>query len=273
MGLYRRRTYTFKAKNCDELENMDISFAIKEYLQNSVGQVLKALQVRVWRDWNRNGPFANTAENLQARVRCKEALLRDEPQIFVGDQGLFLRQTPWAQPLFVLKTHIPPEQIRCGRRRHELRVVVVLWRLPSATGLTVFNNYLDENATFDHFVYDGASTSKDNHWAVGQKGKGFILATSYLAQQCEENRSLSDEAKYIGVGFNVGSRLCRAHYDAKDPCILLVKREDLRPLTLEAFRKESKSNTHDPVEITPASLTWIRFHHQILTVEQAIVKT
>ena len=240
MGLYRPRSYDFKAKDSDELEGLDIAFAIKEYLQNSVGQILKALQVRIWRNWYREDLSADTLENVQKRRRCKEKLVTEEAQIFAGDQGRFLKRCPSARPWYVLKKHIAASELRGESRQHDLRVVVVLWKFPNATAMTIYNNYLDEHASFDHFVYDGASTSKHSEWAVGLKGRGFILATSFLAQACESAANTSIDRKHIGVGFNVGSRLCRARYDNRDPDVLKVKREDLRPLTLEAFKKESR---------------------------------
>ena len=54
------RTFDFKARDSDEFEGLNTAFAIKEYLQNSVGQILKALQVRVWRNWDREDLSADT---------------------------------------------------------------------------------------------------------------------------------------------------------------------------------------------------------------------
>ena len=55
---------TSKGKDCDELRHLDIPFAIKEYLQNSVGQILK-----------------DSSENVSRREVCKAALLLEEPQL------------------------------------------------------------------------------------------------------------------------------------------------------------------------------------------------
>ena len=46
---------------------------------------------------------------------------------------------------------------------------------------------MDRRANFSTFVMDGATTSRQNHWAVGEKGKGFNLATQYLYEQVEKN--------------------------------------------------------------------------------------
>ena len=239
MGIYDARTFDFKARDSDEFEGLNTAFAIKEYLQNSVGQILKALQVRVWRKWDREDLSADNSESIQQRQRCKESLIQETPQIFAGDQGLYLKKCPQAQPSYVLRKRIDASDVRGDRYPHDLLVLVVLWQLPAATALTIYNNYLDRQATFDHFVYDGASTSKHSEWAVGLKGKGFILATSFLAQECDVCTDKSIKPAHIGVGFNVGSRFCRARYDDRYPNILKVKREDLRPLTLGAFQDES----------------------------------
>jgi hypothetical protein len=46
---------------------------------------------------------------------------------------------------------------------------------------------LDSKARFFHFVGNGATTSRANIYAVGEKGKGFILATQYLIEEIEDN--------------------------------------------------------------------------------------
>ncbi|KAJ7096827.1 hypothetical protein C8R44DRAFT_889430 [Mycena epipterygia] len=56
--------------------------------------------------------------------------------------------------------------------------VMVNWECPP--GSVVYNNHLDEGATLADFTVDGLSTSKDNEWAVGEKGKGFVSAMQYM---------------------------------------------------------------------------------------------
>jgi hypothetical protein len=240
MGIYYARKYDFKAKDCDELLELDIPFAIKEYLQNSVGQILKALHLKTWREWDRNDFSGDDPENVHRRKSCKAALVKNEPQLFAGKQGQCIAKSVTIQPHYILAKTIPASAIRDGRRDHDLRVIVILWGMPDGTALTIYNNYLDRNATFEHFVYDGASTSKYSEWAVGLKGKGFILATSLLAQECDSRAITSIKSTHVGVGFNIGSRLCRAKYNGQYPDMLKVTREDLRPLTLQAFKQESK---------------------------------
>jgi hypothetical protein len=168
-----------------------------------------------------------------------------------------------------LEASIPLDEIRGDQRDHDLRVLVVLWGFKNgppgpdvAKALTVYNNYLDEKAKFSHFAHDGSSTSKDSKYAVGLKGKGFILSSSYLAELCQdfredcessaesEGRHFNDvcksllgmNSKPIGVGLNLASRFCEGGYSKASPRMLKIKKEDLRPLSVTQFRHESKYN-------------------------------
>lgn len=84
---------------------------------------------------------------------------------------------------------------------------IVLWSTGSSRkAVSFFNNHLDDSASFDSFAIDGESTSKANEWAVGEKGKGFILATQYLAEYIAK----SEEGKYsplLGISFRVGEQI------------------------------------------------------------------
>lgn len=273
MGLYNVKKYNFKSHDCDEIAWFDVPFAIKEYLQNTQGQILKALEVRKWRDWERLDLSQDSAENFERREKTKARLIKSDPCLFAGDQGKAIARSKLCQPRYVLEATVPIEEIRGNKRDHDLRAVIVLWGFRNgptgcdeATALTVYNNYLDVHAKFSHFVHDGSSTSKDSPWAVGLKGKGFILSTSYLAQVCQEfkeacdaradaeNRPVNDvcktllgmSSKPIGVGFNVGSRFCKGEYSKTNPRVLKVKKEDLRALTVTEFRQESKYNQFSP---------------------------
>jgi hypothetical protein len=126
--------------------------------------------------------------------------------------------------------------------------------------LTIYNNYLDEETELSHFVHDGSSTSRENEYAVGRKGKGFSLSTSFLAQECQplieqyngiaqrERRPPNDvfrnelgmSEKPLGIGFNVGGRMCRGAFSKGHYPVLKVKVEDLRALSVDEFKRESK---------------------------------
>lgn len=267
MGLYTVKKYNFKSYDCDEVAWFDIAFANKEFFQNTQGQINKALQVRKWRDWERLDLRDNSAATFENRERTKARLIKTDPCLFAGDQGKAIARSKICKPSYVLEATIPRDDIKSDRRDHDFRAVVVFWvfqkessGLTGPTALTFYNNYLDKEAQFSHFVHDGSSTSKDNPYAVGLKGKGFILATSFLAQECqqfkddcqhsaqEEGRTINDVCKTIlgmthkpiGVGFNVGSRFCKGAYNKARPKMLQMKKEDLRALSLEEFQAESK---------------------------------
>lgn len=267
MGLYNVKKYNFKSYGCDEVAWFDIAFAVKEYIQNTTGQILKALEVRKWRDWERLDLSKDSAENIKSRESTKSRLIKSDRCLFAGEQGKAIARSKLWQPRYVLEATIPLDEIRGNRRDHDLRAVIVLWGFKvdlaspdKGKALTVYNNYLDVDTEFSHFVHDGSSTSKASKWAVGLKGKGFILATSYLAQVCQDFKDdcessawiggfsleglprnlLGMSNKLLGVGFNVGSRFCKGEYNKANPAMLQMKKEDLRPLSVAEFRQESK---------------------------------
>ena len=267
MGLYTAKKYNFKSFDCDEVFEFDIAFANKEFFQNTQGQINKALQIRKWRDWERLDLRDNSAATLEKRERTKARLIKTDPCLFAGDQGKAIARSKICKPSYVLEATIPWDEIKGDRRDHDLRAVVVFWVFQKdhtepagPTALTFYNNYLDKEAQFSHFVHDGSSTSKGNDYAVGLKGKGFILAMSFLAQECEQFKQDCENSaqkegcpvndicktilglshKPIGVGFNVGSRFCKGAYNKAKPRMLQMKKEDLRALSLAEFQAESK---------------------------------
>lgn len=267
MGLYTVKTYNFKSYDCDEVFGFNIAFAIKEFLQNTQGQILKTLEVRKWREWETLDLSVDSTEVEERRGKTKARLLKSDPCIFAGDQGKAIAKSKLCQPRYVLEATIPSDENRGVPRGHDFRAVIILWGFNNGQGgsdkaraLTVYNNYLDVEAKFSHFVHDGSSTSKGSKWAVGLKRKGFILSTSFLAQICQdfkeecessavdEGRQINDvcksmlsmSSKPIGVGFNVGSRFCKGGYSKARPRMLKMKKEDLRALSFAQFRDESK---------------------------------
>lgn len=121
-------------------------------------------------------------------------------------------------------------------------------------GLTFYNNHLDAEARFDTSAVDDATTSRDNDFAIGEKGKGFILAAQYLFEDIDErSRHLTakreDAAKDTGkmsqgkdvkssVSFRIGHMIgdlawkksCRSY-----GLQLNVTMDDLTPWMLEEF--------------------------------------
>jgi hypothetical protein len=98
MGLYRLKTYNFKSRDCEKISDFDIPFAIKEYLQNTVGQILKALHVRHWRNWDREDLIEDNEANLKRRRQFKERLMKNDACLFAGDQGKAIAKSALCQP-------------------------------------------------------------------------------------------------------------------------------------------------------------------------------
>ena len=257
MGLYRAKTYNFRSEGCDELEDFDIPFAIKEYLQNTTGQILKVLEVRKWREWERTDLSVDSSEIETRREMTKARLVKSDPCLFAGAQGKAIARSTNCQPRYVLEATISQDELRANWRNHNLRAIIIFWGIRSAhqsdpklqdiTALTVYNNYLDPFTKFSHFVHEGASTSKGNWWAVGLKGKGFILSTAYLASECDDQKnlhggSLGFGSNVSGVGFNMGSRFGKSEHSKRWPRMLKMKKEDLRAVTLQEFKRESKQS-------------------------------
>jgi len=176
MALYISKKYNFKSFDCDEVAHFDVALAIKEYLQTTQGQILKALEIRKWRDWERLDLTEDSAIDFEKREKTKARLIKGDPCLFAGEQGMAIARSKLCQPRFVLEVTIPLDEIRRDPRDHDLRAVIVLWGFrdgptgpDGAKALTIYNNYLDREAKFSHFVHDGSSTSKNNKWAVGLK--------------------------------------------------------------------------------------------------------
>ncbi|KAI9798051.1 MAG: hypothetical protein M1825_005650 [Sarcosagium campestre] len=236
----RHEICPWKSRRCAELKEFDVAFAIKEYLQNQVDQVLKEREIRGWSGWIR--------EDLQhdpvdVRSRRKTALLVEYPQIFAGTGAKLLAQPGWL-PVYILRADIPLAKPKSTVYKTPLRLCTILWHHESSmTGVSVFNNHLDNAASFETFVMDGRSTSSLNKFAVGEKGKGFILATQYLHENIEESSPRPNDentsAKLkLGVSFRVGHSLGELSWQRKQgrPVdILQVKEEDLTIRTTDGL--------------------------------------
>ncbi|KAJ6461839.1 hypothetical protein C8R47DRAFT_993422 [Mycena vitilis] len=198
--------WDWKARGSAELNGFDVAFGIKEYVQNVVGQILKDLRVREWSDWIRED-LRETPE--EEKIERKRSLIDTYPGLLTGPHGICLVHGA-CLPLYILSADISIPS------KSNLKVAIVVWTTSSSlvNALTVFNNHLDENATFESFAVDGESTSKANEWAVGEKGKGFILATQHLAEEIdkriaamERNRTPPSPNFPLGVSFRVGEQI------------------------------------------------------------------
>lgn len=174
-------------------------FAVKEYVQNQVGQVLKKLRAREWNDWIREDLSRKSSVEKLAR---KQEVKKHCPGLFTGPQGTALNIDAW-KALYILHATVPLD----NEPRRPLLLATILWNHDAGFyGATFFNNHLDAEADFSTFVVDGASTSDNNPYAVGEKGKGFTLATQYMWELKDtiEDHGSGKKCRELGVGFRVG---------------------------------------------------------------------
>ncbi|KAJ7493048.1 hypothetical protein B0H11DRAFT_976952 [Mycena galericulata] len=240
----RKETWDWKARGCAEFENFSLPLSIKEYIQNVVGQALKDLKVREWSDWKREDLRKSTPQERDLR---KRALIAAYPGLLTGPHGAIVKRIKLWEPWYILSATISRSRIGTTT---DLRIAVVVWHHTPAktTALSFYNNHLDANARFSSFTVDGASTSKDNEWAVGEKGKGFILATQFLFE-CVERHS-RDRAKMAiegklahdirgAVSFRVGHQIGTLKWkksrrkDEED--LLQAVLDDLTPYTVQEY--------------------------------------
>ncbi|KAJ6605587.1 hypothetical protein DFH09DRAFT_1067843 [Mycena vulgaris] len=182
-------TNDWKARNAEQMSHFNAAFANKEYVQSVVGQILKDLQVKEWSDWQRED-LKDMADNK--RELRKRALIDSHPDLLTGPHG---------RPSF-------------GGQRQAVR--------RELSPFTTTNNHLDDAASFDSFAVDGYSTSTNNKWAVGEKGKGFILATQYWFETIETQMRarkpgfLSPDLRRPGYSYPAESLKHRYHLDIDD---------------------------------------------------------
>ncbi|KAJ7658705.1 hypothetical protein DFH06DRAFT_1407159, partial [Mycena polygramma] len=251
----RKPTWDWKERNCVELKQFTVPFAIKEYVQNVVGQALKDLRAREWSNWARED--LRTLEPKDQAKR-KQSLISEYQGLLTGPDGALLKRTKAWTPWYIVSATIPQSQLAAVSTTTDLKIALVLWRHTTLgiTALSVYNNHLDKNATFSSFAVDGASTSRDDSWAVGEKGKGFILATQFLFGHVEktvsENRTKDSEA-WNGVkgsvSFRVGHQIGtlkwkKSRYNVEDD-VLRVTLDDLSPLSMEQYRRNAVTDARD----------------------------
>ncbi|KAJ7112682.1 hypothetical protein C8R44DRAFT_797976 [Mycena epipterygia] len=249
-----KQAYDWKARNCEEVANFTPAFAGKEYVQNSVGQALKDLRVREWSAWSR----LDLREMLgPEREMHKQALIVNYPGLLTGPHGAIVKAKGWL-PSYILSARIPHADIKLAASRTgtkldlridadpDLKIALVLWQHDTGIqALSVFNNHLDSGATFSSFAVDGASTSKTNTWAVGEKGKGFILATQFFFELVDAGQSDPKAKPRHGVSFRVGHQIGTLKWKPKtarsknDDDLVQVVLEDLTPLSTRDYLKQA----------------------------------
>ncbi|KAJ7636802.1 hypothetical protein FB45DRAFT_1056083 [Roridomyces roridus] len=225
----------WKARNAAELQNFDEAFAIKELVQNVVGQALKDYEVREWNGFTREDLRDQSKEQKDA---CKRRLTATYPGLLTGPHGVMLKHDTYL-PIYVLSadSHVP-------NKPTNLAIAIVLWATGRAkNALTFFNNHLDEDASFDTLTIDGLSTSRRNAFAVGEKGKGFILAMQYLVEKVEQlwknspkpDRGLPQPGASFRVGEQIGEFRWKFSRRLGIPDSLRVSLDDLTIRTVAEY--------------------------------------
>ncbi|KAJ7070436.1 hypothetical protein B0H15DRAFT_89168 [Mycena belliarum] len=241
----RKPTWDFKARNCSEFDYYTEAFAVKEYVQNIVGQVQKDLQVREWSDWEREDLRELTPKQREQR---KQTLISAYPGLLTGPHGAALKRLKAWAPCYILSATIPQSRLRTMFVTTDLQVAIVVWHHSTLEilALSFYNNHLDKKTRFTNFTVDGSSTSRDNPWAVGEKGKGFILATQYLTERVEQyvaelkgNDVVLPKDVKEGVSFRVGHQVGtvkwkKRRYENEDEVLQAVL-DDLTPCSVEEY--------------------------------------
>ncbi|KAJ7268413.1 hypothetical protein C8J57DRAFT_1509598 [Mycena rebaudengoi] len=118
----------------------------------------------------------------------------------------------------------------------DLKIAIMVWKHNNVgtTALSFYNNHLDKRAMFSSFAVDRSSTSRDNPWVVGEKGKGFILAM---------HMPLPADMK-SGVSFRVGHQIGttkwkKARYDGDDDPLRVVL-DDLTPRIVDQYLDKAR---------------------------------
>ncbi|KAH7906153.1 hypothetical protein BJ138DRAFT_1175042 [Hygrophoropsis aurantiaca] len=231
-------TYTWFAP---EAEHMDISLAVREYIQNQVGQVLKETQSLQWCDWKHvNIDNTNDADK---RRKLKAHIIRSYPGLLTGPHGARVRldSNEWL-PVYVLSAKVALEKLIKTQYTTDLDICNVVWRNTNSNlvALTFLNNHLDQDAAFSTFVTQGESTNRESLWAAGQNGAGFMIATQFfyeLVDDLQKSSSPSEDISQCGISFRVGYNIGELGWDARRcpscPARIAVKLDDLTPLTPE----------------------------------------
>ncbi|KAJ6611251.1 hypothetical protein B0H10DRAFT_2057105 [Mycena sp. CBHHK59/15] len=246
----RKPTWDWKARNCAEFKHFTVAFAVKEYVQNVVGQALKDLQTREWSEWEREDMRDVPVKQRELR---KQSLVDAYPGLLTGPHGAALKRTKAWLPWYILSARIPRTRLMPTVMTTDLRIALVVWRHTGTdvNAFSVYNNHLDSRATFSSFTVDGSSTSRDNLWAVGEKGKGFILATQFLFEYVEKHAyDLKIKASDPSLFKNLKAGVWKKSHNKDEDKLLQVVLDDLTPRTVQEYidkrAAEIRFKTRDP---------------------------
>ncbi|KAI9793730.1 MAG: hypothetical protein M1816_007625 [Peltula sp. TS41687] len=239
--------WSWKAPHAAEFKNFTIAFAVQQYVQNQVDQVLKELEIEEWSGWFREDLTNSTTAQQD---ECKQQLEQQYPGMIPGPYAETMERRRWSL-IYILHADIPHDQLTHSPYNTDLKLCIVLWHhLSDGVGLTFFNNHIDKDTRFGHFFVDGATTSRGRDFAVGERGQGFILATQYLFEKIFKKIERVKGARRprqdpeLGISLRVGHQVGKLAWNEKsqwDVDQLEVAMEDLTPLSLDVFLQQQKS--------------------------------
>ncbi|KAF7359928.1 hypothetical protein MVEN_00719000 [Mycena venus] len=202
----RKEHWAWKERGCPEVKGFTPALAMKEYVQNVVGEVLKELEVREWSEWVREDLRSDSVNEQQAR---KLGLIQSYPGLLTGPHGASIKRLETWLSLYILWATIPALRLKRQARPDLHAETDTQLQTNGHYDILDFNNHMDPNADFATFAIDGASTSRETKYAVGHKGKGFILATQFFLEHVEEVSGAMKEREELtpGVSFRVGQQI------------------------------------------------------------------
>lgn len=223
---------------------MDVSLAVREYVQNQVGQVLKEMETLEWSDWVHSR--LDDSADRATRQALKDKISSLYPGLLTGPHGSRLKMDPAWLPEYVVSAKIARDTLKQTPHTSDLDVCNVVWRHEAAkiVALSFFNNHLDSDASAATFVIPGASTSRESPWAAGQNGRGFMTATRFLHEVVEKVRQelQSDVGASLGISFRVGHDVGEVSWEktACSSCLpsVIIKLDELFPSTPSDLREK-----------------------------------
>ncbi|KAJ7277405.1 hypothetical protein C8J57DRAFT_1713757 [Mycena rebaudengoi] len=236
----RKPTWDWKARGCAEFQHFTVAFAVKEYVQNVVGQILKDLRVREWSDWEREDLRASLDVPVKQRETRKQFIIANYPGLLTGPHGAVLKRAKAWLPSYILSATIP--QSRLPMSNTDLKIAIVVWKhnTVDTIALSFYNNHLDKRATFSSFTVDGSSTSRDNYFAyLVEHVEAFRLKLTH------PDRPLPADVK-SAVSFRVGQQIGttkwkKARYEDEDD-LLQVVLDDLTPRTVDQYLEKQAAD-------------------------------
>ncbi|KAF8136491.1 hypothetical protein EV363DRAFT_1428878 [Boletus edulis] len=246
---------------------MDVSLAVREYVQNQVDQLLKEMETLEWSDWAHTR--LDDSADRTARQNLKDKISSLYPGILTGPHGSQLRTDSAWLPEYVVSAKIAHNTLKQTLHASDLDVCNIVWRheVTGIIALSLFNNHLDSDASAPTFVTPGASTSRASLWAAGQNGIGFMTATQFFHELVEKMRQelCSDVGASLGISVRVGHDVGEVSRE-KATCSscsrsIIVKLDELFPFTpSDLMEKKALTEKDAAMEVASMSRRRMMYH-------------